>query len=68
LIAELEGWISVDRDADRTVVLLALTAVVWSAVLSTKLVDRITGPLVHPRLRWLLRARPDEAARHMVTD
>jgi hypothetical protein len=37
-------------------------------VLSTRVVDRLTAPLVHPELRWLLAARPDDTARRMVAD
>jgi fucose 4-O-acetylase-like acetyltransferase len=68
LIAEREGWINHDRDSTEVVLLLAAAAVAWSAVLSTRWVDALTAPLVHPRLGWLLGTRPNDAARRMVAD
>jgi fucose 4-O-acetylase-like acetyltransferase len=68
IVAEQQGWISRDRDATTTVLALAVVAVAWTAVLSTRVVDRLTAPLVHPELRWLLAARLDDTARRMVAD
>lgn len=68
LVAEQQGWITRDRDSTTVVLLLALAAVAWSVLLSTRLADALTAPLVHPRLGWLLRVRPNDAARRMVTD
>lgn len=68
LVAEREGWITPARDSTTVVLLLAASAVLWSAVLSTRIVDAVTAPLVHPGLSWLLRTRPNDAARRMVAD
>ncbi|MGN6782105.1 MAG: acyltransferase family protein [Marmoricola sp.] len=68
LVAEREGWITSARDSTEVVLLLAAAAVVWSMVLSTRVVDVLTAPLVHPRLPWLLRVPSGEAARRMVGD
>jgi fucose 4-O-acetylase-like acetyltransferase len=48
--------------------LLVALAIAWTCVLSTRAVRRVFGPVVEPRLSWLFRNAPDEAARVPAPD
>ncbi|MGY1594139.1 acyltransferase family protein [Geodermatophilus sp. SYSU D00708] len=48
--------------------LLVALAVAWTCVLSTRAVRRFSRPVVEPRLSWLFRDAPDEAARVPAPD
>jgi fucose 4-O-acetylase-like acetyltransferase len=48
--------------------LLVALAIAWTCVLSTRAVRRVFRPVVEPRLNWLFRDAPDEAARVPAPD